>query len=794
MQMTVTSENQKRRRSAPNKHMDRVEVDAPEPKQHNANTGVKGGRINPRSRLMIPRIAGKKPLSRISGLTQLLLLSAGYLVLPLLGLFAGCSSSSDSPSPTTRPNILFIIMDDVGIDQMRMFGYGGATPPSTPNMDAVANGGIRFRNAWAMPACTTSRAVFFDGRFPLRTNVKGALGPDDLANSMVSPYEMTTPKLLAQQGYESALFGKFHLALQGHDPAGYAMVHNLGWDYFAGWLDDTGDPSSIDRTAGGVSTVTGQSYPCGFVPSANAMGADSGACYMPDGSCRDLTSVGSIPPGRICRDQGGILDPDANCHARVPGYINFETLSGHYVSPLVYNYPDGSVEKVPATDPRSRRFRAAFQVDEAIKWIKSRPAGKPWMATVSFSSDHTPLMQPPVDQSLPGNAESSDLDCSEPAAQRVISNLMIESLDATLNRLLVEIGAARRGNDGQLIYQPQNSNIMVVILGDNGSLGSTVKEPFDPQRAKGTAYQTGVWVPLIVAGPLVANRDRDVSQMVNIADLYSLFGEIAGIADVQQAVPRPIDAMPLLPYVVNPDQDSIRQWNYTEVGVNLQVNGAINGPCTISNSCTQIPVSKSVCEDNNGVWWGPDHDDPMTADVGPEGLKYCCQVNEYIVDHCENPPCDLYTITPLTSVGIRNNQYKIVENSLNAYVSQEEPCKETTTTEFYEINEAVPPKLDTSDAELDIKALTPEQQSNYDELAAQLAAIRASVPSCPGDGNIDFVVNDLDLLDWSLLQPVIRPIKRLRPQHRRFDQHLGRTDHSREPGSGVPEPVKTTLP
>jgi hypothetical protein len=42
----------------------------------------------------------------------------------------------------------------------------------------------------------------------------------------------------------------------------------------------------------------------------------------------------------------------------------------------------------------------------------------------------------------------------------------------------------------------------------------------------------------------------------------------------------------------------------------------------------------------------------------------------------------------------------------------------------------------------------PASERNCDELAAQLAAIRASVPFCPGDGNIDFVVNDQDLADW----------------------------------------------
>ncbi len=149
---------------------------------------------------------------------------AMVIVVSLLALArSGWSADNANAAPSSRPNILFVIMDDVGIDQMQVFGYGGETPPSTPNIAQIAGAGIRFSNTWSMPACTTSRAVFFDGRFPFRTNVLGALGPADLANSMVSPYEMTAPKLLAKRGYDSALFGKFHLALQGHDPAGYAM-------------------------------------------------------------------------------------------------------------------------------------------------------------------------------------------------------------------------------------------------------------------------------------------------------------------------------------------------------------------------------------------------------------------------------------------------------------------------------------------------------------------------------------------------------------------------------------------
>src|SRR5258707_14047751 len=105
-------------------------------------------------------------------------------------------------------------MVDVGIDKMTIFGYGGVTPPLTPNINAIARAGVRFRNVWSMPEWSPSRAVFFEGRFPLRTNIQSAILSDDLANSQVSPFEVTTPEILRTKNDTSGLFGKFHL--EGH--------------------------------------------------------------------------------------------------------------------------------------------------------------------------------------------------------------------------------------------------------------------------------------------------------------------------------------------------------------------------------------------------------------------------------------------------------------------------------------------------------------------------------------------------------------------------------------------------
>lgn len=646
------------------------------------------------------------------------------------------------------PNILFIIMDDVGIDQMTSFGYGGHTAAAMPIINQIAKSGIRFRNNWSMPACSPSRAVFFEGRFPMRSNVLGALGPNDLSNSMVSTFDMTAPKLLKKKNYESGLFGKFHLGLQGNNPYGYSMVKDLGWDYFYGWLDETGDPSSIDTTAGGVGAVG--TYTCGYVPGGNPPGADYGACYTPDNLCTNLSTTTKMnPAGRICRDSGGIFEPEAECTSPgspIPENINFSLLNGHFVSPLVINN-----QQIPSTDLRARAYRGTAPITAAIDWIKNRSTSKPWMASISFATDHTPL-QPPPYQLLPsGSPDINGLDCSDSSSWPILSNQMIEAMDTEIGRLLVDIGLATRNNDNSLNYDPQKTNTMIVLVGDNGTFGDVVKLPFDPTRAKGSSYQTGVWVPLVVTGPLVVKPDRNVEHMTNIADIYQLFGEIAGV-DVHKAVPWHIDSDPLLPYIKNPKQPSIRKWNYNQDALNLQANGTINGPCVMSSGtvCSHIPVTKGVCEDNNGIWWGEGASGSVSSG-GPVPLTHCCDVNIWLHDNA--PGTVLPSVLSQASQAIRNVNYKNVRTYTKNYDESTNSCKDTRTDELYKINQALPiPKIDKVGEDLLVngfKQLTKIEKLNYLALKNKLTGLQNSNVQCDGDGNLDGVVNKKDLTEWA---------------------------------------------
>lgn len=678
------------------------------------------------------------------------ILSATFLV------SCGSSGSDTARNDKQPPNILFIVLDDLGVDQLSAFGYGGVVEegiPKTGNINAIASAGVIFRNAWSMPSCTPTRATYFNGRYPFRTNIKNAVVSTDLANSQVSPFEITTPKLLKEKGYNNALIGKMHLAGSdlnpNNNPLGNGAMRELGWDYFAGYMD--GAPFPIDFTAGGANHANNAHYGCGFVPTTAvdaANGADAGACYRPNGVCHEISTLQVATPGLACMEAGGLFDPKASCQSAVPSHLDFTLQNGYYTSELVINEPDGTVKVIPVDDAESRGYRVVMETDLAVDWITKQPSDKPWMASVGYSAIHTPLQPPPTFLLPEAEAQLGAYTCTNSTdndgsllAQRKLTTHMIEALDKEIGRLMVQTGLASYKSDGSLDYRPQDTNTIVIIIADNGTYGPSVKFPFDLQRAKGSPYQTGVWVPLIMAGPMVNEPGREVPHMVNSADMYALFSELAGI-DLEQALPesRQIDAQPMLAYLTEPSQAAIRSTNYTEMGANIGSTLADPPPpCVIPafNTCVQIFPQKEVCEDQSGVWYGPG------GAAGATGFGTCCEAIDYLAGQGGDP----VRVLPESQRAVRNEFFKLVRlERLNCSNNQVE-----SNDEFYAVTQGDPVLLlDREPANLLLPAhhWTPGMEQNYQSLKTELSTLLASKVECPGDGNLDLVVDQADLDNW----------------------------------------------
>ncbi len=139
-----------------------------------------------------------------------------YTFLLFLGLlFTACQPSSSTGTETeestvsSTPNIIFIYADDLGYGDV---GAYGSTELKTPNIDRLANGGVRFTNGYASSAtCSPSRYALLTGEYPWRN--KRAKILSGTAPLLIDTAQLTVPKLLRNKGYHTGIVGKWHLGL-----------------------------------------------------------------------------------------------------------------------------------------------------------------------------------------------------------------------------------------------------------------------------------------------------------------------------------------------------------------------------------------------------------------------------------------------------------------------------------------------------------------------------------------------------------------------------------------------------
>lgn len=129
---------------------------------------------------------------------------------------------------TDRPNILVIWGDDIGWQNVSSYGLG-TMGYTTPNIDRIANEGIRFTDHYAEPSCTAGRAAFITGQYPIRSGMTTVGQPGDpLGLIAESP---SIGEVMKSAGYATGQFGKNHL---GDHNSALPTVH--GFDEFFGLL------------------------------------------------------------------------------------------------------------------------------------------------------------------------------------------------------------------------------------------------------------------------------------------------------------------------------------------------------------------------------------------------------------------------------------------------------------------------------------------------------------------------------------------------------------------------------
>jgi arylsulfatase A-like enzyme len=127
------------------------------------------------------------------------------------------------------PNLLLVVADDLGVDGVGCYARAAAPPP-TPNLDALAAGGVRFTRAYVDPVCTATRAAILTGRHGFRTGFVHSLWLNQPGLTLADP---TYAAVLQSHGYATALIGKWHVGTT----YGLATPNTLGFQHFAGAIE-----------------------------------------------------------------------------------------------------------------------------------------------------------------------------------------------------------------------------------------------------------------------------------------------------------------------------------------------------------------------------------------------------------------------------------------------------------------------------------------------------------------------------------------------------------------------------
>ncbi|BDD12117.1 N-acetylgalactosamine-6-sulfatase (plasmid) [Fulvitalea axinellae] len=181
--------------------------------------------------------------------------------------------------------------------------------------------------------------------------------------------------------------------------------------------------------------------------------------------------------------------------------------------------------------------------DLAIDWINSQD--KNWFCWLAYSAPHTPLHLPPASMHSQGNLSQDE--ASVTANPQPYFMAMAESLDHEIGRLFDNIP------------KEELNNTIIIFMGDNGTSGQVIQSPYVNNRSKGTLYQGGISVPLIVSGKGVTRMGERDQNLINSADLFATVAQIAGVDINEYENSKSFKAL------LSGNTTANRNYNYSEV-------------------------------------------------------------------------------------------------------------------------------------------------------------------------------------------------------------------------------------
>lgn len=158
----------------------------------------------------------------------------------------------------------------------------------------------------------------------------------------------------------------------------------------------------------------------------------------------------------------------------------------------------------------STEYTTTKFTDLAINWIDQQT--QPWFLWLAYNAPHTPFHLPPNDLHYQGNLPSDQASIN--ANQLPYYLAMIEAMDTEMGRLINAMG------------DKEKANTIIIFIGDNGTPNRVAQE-YESSRAKGSVYQGGVNVPMIVSGKNVTRINDTENALINTTDLFATVADIA---------------------------------------------------------------------------------------------------------------------------------------------------------------------------------------------------------------------------------------------------------------------------
>ncbi len=253
-------------------------------------------------------------------------------------------------------------------------------------------------------------------------------------------------------------------------------------------------------------------------------------------------SVWPVAMSAIGKWHLGTVNNGGDLHPNLMGFPYFAGVMGNFNFGADYT---NWTKVVNGVSSQSTTYATTEQVDDAIARIGAMP--EPWFLYLAFSAAHIPFHAPP--------AHLHSYNLSGPPDQTPAEHYRasVQAMDTEIGRLLQSMSPEVR------------ASTTIVFMGDNGSVTQAVLPPNIPGQAKGTLYDGGIRVPLVISGNGVEHPGSRCYAMTQGVDLFPTVLELFGVnPQVASAPAQPLDGQSLMQYLERPWTPSQRQYVYAQ--------------------------------------------------------------------------------------------------------------------------------------------------------------------------------------------------------------------------------------